>query len=110
MSIGERVSWFLSLLGAVLVAAPFVSDDYQHALGDGAFALMFAGGIMGLTAFIAVFLLRSRNRHRRNLVAGRDLLIGGSLTSAKSTLPAAPPTRPRTFRPCPALAENGGSP
>jgi hypothetical protein len=81
MSIGERVSWFLSLLGAALVAAPFVSDDYQHALGDGAFALMFAGGIMGLTAFIAVFLLRSRNRHRRNLVAGRDLLARWTYTA-----------------------------
>jgi Flp pilus assembly protein TadB len=74
MSTGERVSWFFSLLGAALVAAPFVSEDYQDALGDGAFALMFVGGIMGLTAFIMVFLFRSRNRHRRNLIAGRDLL------------------------------------
>jgi len=83
MSTGERVSWFFTLLGAALVAAPFVSEDYQRKLGDGAFALMFVGGVMGLTAFIVVFLCRSRNRHRRNLVAGRDLLARWTYTAAE---------------------------
>ena len=83
MSTGERVSWFFTLLGAALVAAPFVSEDYQHKLGNGAFALMFLGGVMGLTAFIVVFLFRSRNRYRRQLTAGRDLLARWTYTAAE---------------------------
>jgi hypothetical protein len=83
MSTGERVSWFFTLLGAALVAAPFVSEDYQRKLGNGAFALMFVGGVVSLTAFIVVFLYRSRNRHRRNLVAGRDLLARWTYTAAE---------------------------
>jgi len=83
MSTGERVSWFFTLLGAALVAAPFVSEDYQRKLGDGAFALMFVGAVVSLTAFIVVFLYRSRNRHRRDLVAGRDLLARWTYTAAE---------------------------
>jgi hypothetical protein len=56
MSTGERVSWFFTLLGAALVAAPFVSEDYQRILGDGAFALMFVGGIVLVAGVVAAFL------------------------------------------------------
>jgi hypothetical protein len=74
MSIGERVCWFITLLGAFFVTAPFVSEDYMDRLGDGAFALGMVGLMTGLTSFIMVFFYRNRNKHRRRLLAGEGVL------------------------------------
>jgi hypothetical protein len=74
MSTGERASWIVALVGLGLVLAPFMSDAYATAMGDGAFALLFVGAIAGLTAFIMVFFFRARNRYRRALLADRGVL------------------------------------
>lgn len=62
------------MVGAGLVAAPFVSEPYASALGDGAFALVMLGALAAIAAVVTAFLFRSRHRHRRSLVAGRGLL------------------------------------
>ena len=74
MSTGECASWIVALVGLGLMLAPWMSDAYDQALGNGAFALMFVGAIAGVTAFVMVFFFRARNRYRRALLADRGLL------------------------------------
>lgn len=83
MSTGERVSWTTTLVGAGLVVAPFVSDSYAAALKEGAFALLFVGAIASLSGFCLVFFFRSRDRHRRALLAGEGVLARWSYTEAE---------------------------
>jgi len=75
MSTGERVCWVLTLVGAGMATAPFVAEEALAPMGTGRFAMAFFGAIMGLSCFICTFLFRSRNRVRRELLAGRGLLV-----------------------------------
>jgi hypothetical protein len=83
MSTGERSCWITAVVGASLVAAPFVSDSYASALKEGAYALMFVGAIAGLSGFCLVFFFRSRDRHRRQLLAGQGVRARWSYTAAE---------------------------
>ena len=83
MSTGERVCWILTLAGAAMATAPFVAPDALAPMGNGRFAMAFVGAIMGLSCFICTFLFRSRNRVRRELLAGRGLLARWSYTDAE---------------------------
>jgi hypothetical protein len=74
MSPAERVCWVLVVLGLGLVSGPFVPGDPLAPLGNGRFALAFAGLIMAPSAFICAFLFRGRNRVRRELLQGHNLL------------------------------------
>lgn len=83
MSTGERVCWFLTLVGAGMATAPFVAEKALAPMGNGRFAMAFVGVIMGLSCFICTFLFRSRNRVRRELLAGRGLLVKWTYTEAE---------------------------
>ncbi len=74
MSTGERVCWYLTLVGAGMTVAPFVADEALTPMGSGRFAMAFFGLIVGLSCFICAFFFRSRNRVKRHLLAGRDML------------------------------------
>lgn len=74
MSSGERASWIVTLVGLLLVLAPWMFAAYDRALGDAAFALLLAGALSALTAFITVFFLRDRDRYRRALLADSGVL------------------------------------
>jgi len=71
------------VLGAGMVAAPFVTGEALEPMGDARFALAFAGSVVALSSFICVFFFRSRNRVRRQLLAGRDLLVRWIYTEAE---------------------------
>ena len=83
MSTGERVCWILTLVGAGMATAPFVAEEALAPMGNGRFAMAFFGAIMGLSCFICTFLFRSRNRVRRELLAGRGLLVKWNYTDAE---------------------------
>jgi uncharacterized membrane protein HdeD (DUF308 family) len=83
MSSGERASWTTTLIGAALVAAPFVSDSYASVLQQGAYALMFIGAIAALSGFCLVFFFRSRDRYRRRLLAGEGVLANWSYSASE---------------------------
>ncbi len=83
MSTGEKISAWLAFLGAAFSIAPFVSDSYMDALGDGAFALMFIGATVGLTSFIMIFFFRARNRFRRALLRGQGVLARWRFSQAE---------------------------
>ena len=83
MSIGERVCLSLSVLGFGMAAAPFVADQALAPMGNGRFAMAFVGAIMGVSFFVCIFLFRSRNRVRRELLAGRGVLARWTYTGAE---------------------------
>jgi hypothetical protein len=66
-----------------MATAPFVAGDALAPMGNGRFAMAFVGAIMGLSFFICTFLFRSRNRVRRELLAGRGLLVKWSYSDAE---------------------------
>jgi hypothetical protein len=66
-----------------MATAPFVADEALAPMGNGRFAMAFVGAIMGLSCFICTFFFRSRNRVRRELLAGRALLVKWSYTDAE---------------------------
>ncbi len=75
--------WTTAILGAGLVAAPFVSTTYISQLKEGAYALGFIGAIAALSGFCLVFFFRSRDRYRRHLLAGQGVLARWSYTAAE---------------------------
>ncbi len=83
MSTGERVCWILTLVGAGMATAPFAAEEALKPMGNGRFAMAFVGAIMCISFFICTFLFRSRNRVRRELLAGRGLLVKWNYTDAE---------------------------
>lgn len=83
MSTGERVCWGLTVLGAGMVAAPFVLGEALEPMGDARFAMVFVGVILAPSFFISAFLFRRRNRVRTRLRAGRDLLAHWTYSAAE---------------------------
>ncbi len=66
-----------------MTTAPFVAEEALKPMGDARFAMAFVGVILGLTCFICTFLFRSRNRVRRELLAGHGLLVKWTYTEAE---------------------------
>jgi hypothetical protein len=80
MTMGERVCWGLTALGAGMAAAPFVAAEALAPMGNARFAMMFVGAILAPTCFICAFLFRNRNRGRVRLLAGENLLARWTYT------------------------------
>lgn len=83
MSTGERVCWMIVLGGMVMTAAPFVTGDALLPLGQARFALVVVGPIAALSAFVTFFFLRARDKVKRDLLAGRNLLVRWTYAEAE---------------------------
>lgn len=83
MSTGERGSWVFAAIGATMVALPFVAEDALKPMGDARFAMMMVGAVIALSAPFIALLYRSRNRVRRQLLAGAGLLVHWTYSEAE---------------------------
>ena len=78
LSVGEKACWWMVLIGAAMVAAPFLGPDYFSTWNGGQFAMALLGMVIGPSAFISSFLFR-----RRRLV--RDAIFDDSKVLVKWT-------------------------
>lgn len=81
MTKAEKACWTIAVLGAAAVVAPFAFEETLRPLGDVRFAGVMLGALVGLTAFVCVFLFRSRGRALERLQDGRDLLLHWNYTA-----------------------------
>ena len=75
LSAGEKICWSLVLVGGAATAAPFVAPATFAGWNGGQFAMAMVGLLVGLTAFISVFLFRRRRRVRDRLFDEGRLLV-----------------------------------
>jgi hypothetical protein len=78
MGMAQIICWVMVLVSGLMVATGIIGMDSFKTYGAGP-ALMVVGLVVGLTSFICVFLFRSRDRCRRRLREGKDLLARWSL-------------------------------
>jgi hypothetical protein len=81
--VGEKVCWWLMLLGAAMVAAPFLAPDYFSGWNGGQFAMALVGCLVGPSAFFSSFLFRRRRLVRDQLFDDKRLLVRWTYTEAE---------------------------
>lgn len=64
----------VALLGFVVATLPFIFDDIEKTMGDGAFAMVLVGGFLALTAFFSSFVFLHRLGVYRDLFQEERLL------------------------------------